>query len=200
MFFETQLFCSYFLFYKKHKRKRIIIIFIKQFLRKMKEQHYKEDKLWAYLDKDLSAEEVAQIEQHLNYCTTCLEHLNALKAFDNEVAATVVEVPSMRFSKNVMELIEEEVSLTYAPIIKPFWQKLLATGFGSLLLALVFLPTFVPASSSFPLVTQIEQTTQSLLATAQMLNQPAVFLVVASLLAFWLLFAADKFLLSKVWK
>jgi len=176
---------------------RIIVIFVQEQWIKMSDKHYREDKLWAYMDGDLKADEQSAIQHHLSYCATCQELMSELKSFDNELAQTVVESPSMRFSKNVMELIEEEVTSVYSPIIPPFWQKLIATGFGTLVVSLLFLPTFLPANSNIPFMEDINNTTDWLVGATSIFQNPIVLMVVGGVAAFWILFATDKFFLSK---
>jgi anti-sigma factor RsiW len=164
----------------------------------MNDKHYKENKLWAYLDGDLNTDERAAIQNHISYCESCQLLLNELKSFDNELAQTVVEEPSMRFSKNVMELIEEEVTTTYAPIIPPFWRKLIATGMITLVVAVFSIPLLTPVQS-FSLFGLEIGATHTLMFTHifSILENPLVQISAASLGAFWLLFVADKFILSK---
>lgn len=82
--------------------------------------------LSGYLDKELSAEELAMVEKHLDQCEACRNELEDLKKLDEHLRAAVIEQPSREFvfnlNRQVMEKIRRKPRFSifkFAPIFVP---------------------------------------------------------------------------------
>ena len=156
-----------------------------------------EEILWQYVDNTLSDAQRLTVENHLKTCETSQALLKEIQTFNAEIAETVIEVPSMRFSKNVMEAIEEEVSVSeYQPLFRTVWKRMFASGFAAILLGLVGVSLTVASNSEASWAKQLNEEV-SFLGEVLYSFTSSTFGIVVILSALWLLFALDKLFLSK---
>ena len=160
------------------------------------QNHISEETLWQYVDKLLSNQKRLEIDKHLQKCDDCRLELEEIKAFNTEVSDVVVQEPSMRFSKNVMEMIEEEVtSITYRPLLNGIWFKLLGGSFTAFIFAVIAFG-FTGQKTDILWMDTMNDNVGVLFSSATSLASSATGVIVI-LIAFWLLFVVDKLYLSK---
>ena len=181
-----------------------MIVYLKYFrfkkhlnLNKMNNQnHISEELLWQYADKLLSNQERLEIDNHLQSCDDCRLELEEIQAFNTEVSDTVIQEPSMRFSKNVMEMIEEEVtSIEYIPLLNTIWFKLLGSGFVVFIFVVMSFG-FTGQKTDIVWMDKMNDSFSVLFSSLSGVASSAIGLIVI-LIAFWSLFIMDKLYLSK---
>ncbi len=155
-----------------------------------------EEKLWEYLDGETMPSEKTQIESHLKRCNGCKEQLKELRLFDSEIATVVLAQPSMRFTRNVMELIEVELNpIVFKPLLRKVWRRLIFFGFASLLAMSVFVALVFPSEGYFSQeAVAVKKLSSDVLTFTQ---HPLILNSALILLSIWMLYLLDKGLLSK---
>lgn len=164
----------------------------------MKKEHISEEQLWEYLDGEINQEKQGFLEKHLDKCPLCKKAYLEIAAFNQELAGAVQLQPSMRFSKNVMEIIEIEVSKKlYRPLLQSFWRKLAISGFATMLTAMVAVGFLFPGEENLPF--QIELTNlQSILGFFPQLFQNQIFMfALLSVAGLWGIYLLDKFVIAR---
>lgn len=160
------------------------------------QNHIPEETLWQYVDKLLSNQERLEIDSHLQNCDDCRSELEEIQAFNTEVRDVVIQEPSMRFSKNVMEMIEEEVtSIQYRPLLNSLWFKLLGGGFAAFILAVMSFG-FTGQKTDIVWMDTMNNHVGTALTSLSSLVSSGIGVIVI-LIAFWTLFIVDKLYLSK---
>jgi magnesium-transporting ATPase (P-type) len=101
----------------------------------MEENKYNlEDKLWEYIDGLTSSEEKSEIEKLLETNQQWKEKYNDLLELHQLAQSSVLEEPSMRFTKNVME---EIARYHIAPATKSYINKKIIWGLASFFIVLI---------------------------------------------------------------
>ena len=161
-------------------------------------KHLQEEQIWALIDNTLELSEKKMLEAHLQNCVECQTYYNEIKSFDFALSQNVVEEPSLRFSKNVMDIIEEEVSLKFKPLVNRMWQKIFATSLGSGILAIFLLGTISPSSVKVlpSFLQNIPVQLNNINQLTSFIQHPIFLISTLSLLAFWALYAMDKLILE----
>jgi hypothetical protein len=160
------------------------------------QNHISEELLWQYVDKLLSNQERLEIDTHLQNCDACSLELEEIQSFNTEVSDVVIQEPSMRFSKNVMEMIEEEVaSIEYLPLLSSLWFKLLGGGFAAFIFAVISFG-FTGQKTDIVWMDSMNSNLGVLFSSFSNLVSSGISVIVI-LIAFWMLFIVDKFYLSK---
>lgn len=162
----------------------------------MKNNHISEEMLWRYVDNDLSVQEKLLVDHHIKQSEESRALLEEIQAFNAELKDTVVEAPSMRFAKNVMEFIEEEVSIVeYRPLFRTIWKKMFASSIAAIVLGLVGFALMVQNVEGAWVGTMNENIT--FLESAISGWASSTFGIIVILSALWVLFVFDKLFLSK---
>ncbi len=87
--------------------------------------HLAEEQIWSYITGEAKAEEVVHVESHIGKCKECEGlYKECLKAHQ-ELQQLEHEVPSMRFSTNVVEALQDLAVLTLKPLKFPTFRYLL---------------------------------------------------------------------------
>ena len=160
------------------------------------QNHISEETLWQYADKLLSNQKRLEVDNHLQNCDDCRLELEEIKAFNAEVSDAVIQEPSMRFSKNVMEMIEEEVtSIQYSPLLNNIWFKLLGSGFATFIFAVISFG-FTGQKTDIVWMDTMNDNIGIVFSSLSNLVSSGIGVIVI-LIAFWLLFIVDKLYLSK---
>lgn len=91
--------------------------------------------IWKFLDGDLTRSEADQIEERLELEENFRRKMADIRDLDNLLAARTAELPSMRFTTNVMERVARPINLAvnYFVLPKKFAKWYLATIAGLLL-------------------------------------------------------------------
>ena len=89
--------------------------------------------LSGYLDEELSKEELARVEKHLNQCAACRKELEELRQLDQNIKKAAAEEPSREFvfnlNRQVMEKIRKRRRFSlfrFAPVFVPVAVAILA--------------------------------------------------------------------------
>lgn len=160
------------------------------------QNHISEESLWQYVDKLLANQKRLEIDTHLQNCADCRLELEEIQAFNTEVSDTVVQEPSMRFSKNVMEMIEEEVtSMEYTPLLNTIWFKLLGSSFAVFIFTVMSFG-FTGQKTDIVWMDKMNDNVSVLFSSLPNIASSAIGLILI-LIAFWSLFIIDKLYLSK---
>ncbi len=160
------------------------------------QNHISEESLWQYVDKLLANQKRLEIDGHLQNCADCRLELEEIQAFNTEVSDTVVQEPSMRFSKNVMEMIEEEVtSMEYIPLLNTIWFKLLGSSFAVFIFTVMSFG-FTGQKTDIVWMDKMNDNVSVLFSSLPNIASSAIGLILI-LIAFWSLFIIDKLYLSK---
>ena len=160
------------------------------------QNHISEESLWQYVDKLLANQKRLEIDTHLQNCADCRLELEEIQAFNTEVSDTVVQEPSMRFSKNVMEMIEEEVtSMEYIPLLNTIWFKLLGSSFAVFIFTVMSFG-FTGQKTDIVWMDKMNDNVSVLFSSLPNIASSAIGLILI-LMAFWSLFIIDKLYLSK---
>lgn len=160
------------------------------------QNHISEESLWQYVDKLLANQKRLEIDTHLQNCADCRLELEEIQAFNTEVSDTVVQEPSMRFSKNVMEMIEEEVtSMEYIPLLNTIWFKLLGSSFAVFIFTVMSFG-FTGQKTDIVWMDKMNDNVSVLFSSLPNIASSAIGLILI-LIAFWSLFIIDKLYLSK---
>ncbi len=99
----------------------------------MDTQQNNEERLWNYIDGSVSAEEKKVIEQLLESDAAWKIKYKELLEVNELIKSTDLEVPSLRFTKNVMEEISK---LHIAPATKSYINNKIIWGIGFFFIAL----------------------------------------------------------------
>ena len=84
----------------------------------------KEQKLWEYLDDEVSKIEKEKIEIHLNDCSKCQEHLHEINFFDTEFS-DIVNTDFQEPRQDSDKIIEIELSPAERKLqLQKCWKKL----------------------------------------------------------------------------
>jgi predicted anti-sigma-YlaC factor YlaD len=158
--------------------------------------HISEEELWEYADQMICNTRQLEIEKHLQQCGDCRLALEEITAFNTDISDIVIQEPSVRFSKNVMEFIEEEVeSVTYRPLLKTLWLKILGSGFSAFIVGILTFG-FTKQKTDIVWMDTVNDFIGSAFSGFYGLVASGIGMIVI-LIAFWLLFILDKLYLSK---
>ena len=75
--------------------------------------------LWAYLEKEITAEEAVKIEEHLKHCADCREELELQK----EMMETLAGLPDAELPEGYHAELMQKLQAEAAPNVVPFPQK-----------------------------------------------------------------------------
>ncbi|MEO1434726.1 MAG: zf-HC2 domain-containing protein [Bacteroidota bacterium] len=142
--------------------------------------------IWDYIDNELDPEQRAYVEEHLDACPECKEEFDLCVALHQEIQKVECLKPSFRFSKNVMEIIEMDVSCQYRPLLTSFWKRLLMGGMATTLSFITLMTFVLPGTWQGP-VSQ----NGSLL---RWVDNPGFYTLAAVMISFWLIYLADQWL------
>lgn len=154
-----------------------------------------EEKLWEYLDGEITPSEKIMLETHLEKCDSCRNRLEELMLFDSEISSVVLAQPSLRFTKNVMELIEVELNpVVFKPLLRKVWQRFVAFGFASMFATLVFIAFVFPSSNASKEMKLLKSGIHDFFTLTQ---HPLIINSVFIIIALWTLYLLDRFVLSQ---
>lgn len=100
----------------------------------METQQNIEERLWAYIDGQASADERSVIERLLQSDAEWKARYGELLLINDALKESEVELPSMRFTQNVMEKIGQ---LQIAPAAKSYLNKRLIWGIGGFFIVML---------------------------------------------------------------
>ena len=101
----------------------------------MDNQTSAEERLWNYIDGTCSAEEKSAIEKLIESNIEWQKKYRELLQLNELIYSSELEVPSMRFTKNVMEDIAK---YQVAPAAKNYIDKKIIWGIGTFFLTMIF--------------------------------------------------------------
>jgi hypothetical protein len=102
-----------------------------------------EDELLSFVDADLSPEQLARVEKHLEACSACAKKVMALTSLVRDVAAPLPSEPPLDVALHVAGVMQR----LDAPVAAPRWSGLLAWG-SALAVAAAAVLLFVKLQSS----------------------------------------------------
>lgn len=156
-----------------------------------------EQQLWEYIDGEVAKTERVVLETHIDKCPECQKELDLLTTLDSEFSNILADKPSMRFTKNVMELIEIEINpAAYKPLLQAFWKRFAIVSFASMVLTLVVIALAFPVSGAVPFEAEFHAITGGISWLLSFSQEPLIFNSIAIVLAFWLLYGIDKYFLA----
>lgn len=100
----------------------------------MQKEHGMEERLWDYIDGAASAEERTLVEQLLQTNQEWKQKYRELLEVSDLLRASETEMPSLRFTKNVME---EIAKLHIAPATKSYINKKIIFGIGFFFIVMI---------------------------------------------------------------
>ena len=101
----------------------------------------------------------------------------------------------MRFTQNVMELIEVELNVAeYQPLMRKFWRRFVVFSFASMVLTLIVVAIFFPTTGTVPFETELQTVSVGINWLMSFTQHPILFNSIIIILAFWLLYGFDKYL------
>lgn len=154
-----------------------------------------EQQLWEYIDGEVAEQKRTTLETHFDRCPECQKELELLLTLDEEFTNAITAQPSMRFTKNVMELIEVELNVAeYQPLMRKFWRRFVAFSFASMVLTLMVVAIFFPSTGTVPFETEIQTVSMGISWLLSFTQNPILFNSIIIVLAFWLLYGFDKYL------
>jgi hypothetical protein len=101
----------------------------------MDTQQSAEERLWNYIDGTCNAEEKSAIEKLIESNIEWQKKYRELLQLNELIYSSELEVPSMRFTKNVMEDIAKH---QVAPAAKSYIDKKIVWGIGTFFLTMIF--------------------------------------------------------------
>ncbi|MEM6724205.1 MAG: zf-HC2 domain-containing protein [Bacteroidota bacterium] len=142
--------------------------------------------IWDYIDNELSESKRLEVEQHLSTCPACKQEFDLCVALHQEIQKVECLKPSFRFSKNVMEIIELDVSCQYRPLLNSFWKRLLMGGMATTLFFVTLITLILPGVWRMP----APQNSSFL----RWIENPGFYTFVTVMISFWLIYLADQWL------
>src|SRR5579862_1335393 len=101
----------------------------------MDTQQSAEERLWNYIDGACNAEERSEIKKLIDANVEWQEKYRELLQVNELISSSELEVPSMRFTKNVME---EIAKYQVAPAARNYIDKKIIWGIGAFFLTMIF--------------------------------------------------------------
>jgi len=164
-------------------------------------KHLTEIEIWTYIEDSLNTSERKLIETHLNNCPDCQKEYQLAHLTQQSLLEMSLEVPSMRFSKNIMDRLEK--GFNTAPILSNKAKKRLGlmVGFlGLFILTMSYLLPSYSSQSSIYLNDLFIQTQQILLNFLPNVSIQYHLILLSLVFAFWSLFFIDKWLFRRLLK
>lgn len=99
--------------------------------------------LSAYMDGELSEDQVRSIHRHISGCNLCRQRLEELKTADAMIQGLTVREPSADFDRSFWRKVDQLESRDgggwWTRWLYPVWRPALATGFAAALAITVFI-------------------------------------------------------------
>lgn len=152
-----------------------------------------EEKLWEYLDDEVSEEEKLQIEAHLISCPNCNNELNELMFFNTQFGNAVNEIKEER--NNPIKNCLVEIELGYSEIkpgLKKYWKGIAAFGVMTVLLTLMFVTLACPVSNKMIFEAEFNSVTYHISQFLYFMMKPLIMNVWVIILTFSFLFWIDR--------
>lgn len=107
----------------------------------MRKKKTETEEIWAFIDKDMDPKEQAQFQQRLGKDKSLNQEWLERKKLNRSLQEMEVEVPSMRFTQNLMDRIGSLIpNKVFKPLISKFWVKVFQLlGISFILALLVYL-------------------------------------------------------------
>lgn len=157
----------------------------------------KEQKLWEYLDNEVSKIEKVNIENHLNNCSTCQQQLEELNFFDIEFA-DIVNTDFQKPAEESIKIIEIELTKEERKAqLRVCWKKIaIFGGVVTLLTSLLFIFA-CPISNYNIYEAGFHQFTYGISQFLVLMLTPVLMSVWVIALTFGILFKIDEMWLSR---
>lgn len=152
-----------------------------------------EEKLWEYLDSEISKEEKRNIERHIEQCPYCANELNELKFFNNQFSSAVQNLKEKRINPIKNCLVETELGYhEIKPQLIKHWRGIVLFGSITVLTTLMFVTLACPVSNKMIFQAEFNSVTYRISQLLYFMTKPIImnFWVIA--LTFGFLFWIDK--------
>ncbi|MFK7948481.1 MAG: zf-HC2 domain-containing protein [Saprospiraceae bacterium] len=152
-----------------------------------------EEKLWEYLDNELTKEEVLQIEEHLTQCSHCNKNLDDLMFFNTQFSNAVHEIKEDKINPIKNCLVEIELGYNeIKPQFKKYWKGIVAFGGITVLLTLMFVTLACPVSNKMIFESEFNSVTYYISQFLYFMAKPIIMNVWVIVLTFSFLFWVDR--------
>lgn len=149
-----------------------------------------EQKIWDYIDGELTPVEIEDIRKHFKHCPKCLEEFEVSLSLHKEIKKMDCMKPSVRFGKNIMEAIELDVSKQFKPLLNAFWTRLFLGGIGTFTFYTIIIAILYPGVVA-------KSSADGLLSPENLFNHPAATTVLGIIVTAWILYFADQWMQKK---
>lgn len=146
-----------------------------------------EQKIWDYIDGELTSNEIEEIRAHFKNCPKCLEEFELNLSVHQEIKKMDCMKPSVRFSKNIMESIEMDVSRQFKPLLNAFWKRICVGGIGTFAFYAIIIAILYPGVVA-------NASAQGILSTFDLLNHPTATTIFGIIITAWILYFADQWM------
>ena len=155
---------------------------------------------WKYAEGLCDLHETAQVEKLLANDPSLQTDLDSILEAQSALVNIVPEAPSMRFTKNVMEVLPDvyPTEIVAEPLIRPVFKKVFWMALAASLAAVFLLPKTGQSASVGLIAPYIEQLNAGILSTISQVPNMVVQYFILTLLSITLLMVLDKMFLKKV--
>jgi len=152
-----------------------------------------EEKLWEYLDNELQQEEINEIEEHLEKCSSCNQELNELMFFNAQFNNAIQNNKAKKANPIKNCLVEIELGYNeIKPQLKKHWRGIAIFGGITVLLTLIFVTLACPISNKMIFESEFNFVTYHISQLLYFMTMPIIMDVWVIILTFSFLFWIDK--------
>jgi predicted anti-sigma-YlaC factor YlaD len=157
----------------------------------------KEQKLWEYLDDEVSSAEKTHIETHLSVCAECQEHLEEINFFDAEFSETI-NTDFQQARQDTDEIIEIELSAGERKAqLQKCWMKLASFGISVVLATSLLFVFACPISNYHIYESGFHKVTYGISQFLVLMLTPSLMSIWVIVVTFGILFKIDKMWLNR---
>lgn len=152
-----------------------------------------EEKLWEYLDNELQADEIHEIEEHLKKCSHCSHELNEVKFFNAQFSNAIQDNEEKKVNPIKNCLVEIELGYNeIKPQLKKHWRGIALFGGVTVLLTLMFVTLACPVSNKMIFESEFNSVTYHISQLLYFMTKPIIMNIWVIVLTFSFLFWIDK--------
>ncbi len=153
---------------------------------------FKEQKLWEYLDNEVSDIEKSNIETHLHICSKCQEQLEELNFFDSEFA-DIIHSDFQYSNENEVNITEIELDTEERKVqLRKCWKKIGLFGLAVVLATSLLFVFACPISNYHIYEAGFHQITYGISQFLVLMLTPVLMSIWVIILTFGILFKMDK--------
>lgn len=152
-----------------------------------------EEKLWEYLDGEISKEEKHNIERHIEQCSHCANELNELHFFNNQFSSAVNNLKEKKSNPIKNCLVEIELGYNeIKPQLSKYWRGIIAFSSIIVLFTLAFVTLACPVSNKMIFQAEFNSVTYNISQLLYFMTKPIIMHLWVIIMTFSFLFWIDK--------